>query len=345
MQKLNGIQWLRGAAAILVVMFHAAGRWGYSFGVGEAGVDIFFIMSGFIMWTVADSRITPLRFLRDRVARIVPIYWFATGLMALGGLAGLFPHLIVTAPRIVQSLLFIPYVSDGLHAWPLLVQGWTLNYEMLFYLIFACLIPLPKAFRLGALVGILSLLTAFGYLWPPHDVALAFFTDPILLEFAVGALLGQYFTHGTIGRPLAIAMVLLGVALFTVDGLAHVQVARVLTLGLPAVLIVSGTIAIEKFGIRFGVWPLVFLGDASYSIYLFHTFAISLAARVLHNAWGGLAPVIATVLGVGVGCAAYVVLEKPIARKLKRKKPVSDAAAITGAVLGRREPELVETAA
>ena len=346
MHKLYGIQWLRGFAAIMVVMFHAASRWGYDLEIGEAGVDIFFVMSGFIMWPVADKQTSPLRFLRDRIVRVVPTYWIATGLMVVGGMAGLFPHVAISAVRIAQSLLFIPAISDHGLVYPMLVQGWTLNYEMMFYALFSLLIVFPGVIRLWLLVGALSLLSLLHGTTLPRGVILTFYTDPIVLEFAMGALLGHYFSRWRLDRRLACAFVALGLGLFVAAGLGEVQAIRFIRLGLPAALVVSGTIGLETSGARFTIRPLIFLGDASYAVYLFHTFAISLAYRFLRSVPGLTGPVLATVCGVAGGALAYVLLEKPLTNALRRRKRVPDAQIITDTVLHRHhfEGELAETA-
>src|SRR5690606_27058234 len=80
MKRLHGIQYLRAVAALGVVVFHAAERSGTHFAIGAAGVDVFFVISGFIMWVITSQRApSPAAFLRDRIERIAPLYWIATG--------------------------------------------------------------------------------------------------------------------------------------------------------------------------------------------------------------------------------------------------------------------------
>ncbi|MGH6808111.1 MAG: acyltransferase family protein, partial [Ensifer adhaerens] len=98
MKTIHGIQYLRALAALGVVLFHAAERTGHHFAIGAAGVDVFFVISGFIMWVISDRRpVAPLSFLKERLRRIAPIYWLATVVMIGGGVAGLFPNLVLTA--------------------------------------------------------------------------------------------------------------------------------------------------------------------------------------------------------------------------------------------------------
>ncbi len=115
---------------------------------GFAGVDVFFVISGFIMWSISARESRPAAFMVNRIVRITPLYWLATGVMIFGALAGLFPRVVLTPDHIVNSLLFIPHVSPSNHqVWPLLVQGWTLNYEMFFYALFALTLFAPRALQ------------------------------------------------------------------------------------------------------------------------------------------------------------------------------------------------------
>ncbi len=108
-KRLYAIQYLRAVAALGVVVFHAAERTGTHFAIGAAGVDIFFVISGFIMWVLAGTRTTtPAAFLRERIERIVPLYWIVTGVMIQGALFGLFPNLQLTPGYVLSSLFFIP---------------------------------------------------------------------------------------------------------------------------------------------------------------------------------------------------------------------------------------------
>ncbi len=109
MKTLYGIQYLRAFAALAVVVFHAAEKSGEHFAIGAAGVDVFFVISGFIMWVISERRpMTPQGFLLDRIRRIAPSYWLVTAVMIVGAVAGLFPNLQLTGAHVLASLFFVP---------------------------------------------------------------------------------------------------------------------------------------------------------------------------------------------------------------------------------------------
>lgn len=322
---LYGIQYLRAAAAIAVVVFHAAEKTGYHFAIGAAGVDVFFVISGFIMWVVSARRdLTPWQFLRARVRRIVPIYWLATAVMVAGAAAGLFPNLVVSAQHLLASLFFIPArsPSNG-EIWPVLVQGWTLNYEMFFYAVFAATLLAPRAVRLPMIaVGFVTLVIA-GHVIAPENAVLWTLTRPIILEFVAGMLIGEMWLRGRVPGP-ATGLLLVGAAL---AGFTFIHVAGLpfdaLACGPLAALLVIGTLSIEA-GRRMPQLPAaMFLGDASYSIYLWHTFAVSVVAKL--GASVGSPPIAvfiaAVAAGTLVGAIGYRMLERPVQQLRLRPAP------------------------
>ncbi|WP_454747744.1 acyltransferase family protein [Ciceribacter selenitireducens] len=311
---LSGIQYLRAAAAIAVVLFHAAEKTGYHFAIGAAGVDVFFVISGFIMWVVSARREpTPVQFLRARIRRIVPVYWLATAVMVAGALGGLFPNLVLSLEHVLASLFFIPArsPSNG-EIWPVLVQGWTLNYEMFFYVVFAGTLLLPRAWRLPAIGALFGLLVISGGLFVPDNAVLLSFTRPIILEFVAGMVIGELWLKGKVSAP-AVGFALIALAF---SGFAAIQIAGLpfdaLVCGPLAAALVVGVLALEA-GRRVRFVPAaVLLGDASYSIYLWHTFAISVIAKV-GTSMGAPAPavfVIAVLAGISAGVLGYFLIER-----------------------------------
>ncbi|HEV7310799.1 acyltransferase [Ensifer sp.] len=321
MSTIYGIQYLRAVAALGVVVFHAAERTGHHFAIGAAGVDIFFVISGFIMWVISARRpMSPLAFLRDRVQRVVPIYWLATGVMVIGGLAGLFPNLVLSNGHVLASLLFVPMrsPSNG-EIWPVLVQGWTLNYEMFFYAVFALTLLLPQALRLITMTaGFLALVTA-GFVLESENALVVTYTQPILLEFVAGMVVARFWLQGRMAGPaLGAALIIAAVAGFAALAVFGLPFGA-LVLGPLAVMLVIGTLALERAGwFRPRGLPIL-LGDASYSIYLWHTFAISVVVKAC--ALVGVNPLasalIAVAAGTALGVLAYRLVEKPLTQRLR----------------------------
>jgi exopolysaccharide production protein ExoZ len=199
---IRNVQVLRAVAALLVVFIHLDTLLA-SLGLpvfGGGGVDVFFVISGFIMVYTTSLRDTgPWSFFADRIARIVPLYWSLTlALIVLNFVAPALLHSQATWRELIESLVFVPFEKpNGLIA-PVLYVGWTLNYEMFFYLLFAGGLLLHNR-RLGVatVVFCLVFLVAIGLVERPQGVIGRFYTSTILLEFAVGAVIG--LAHREIG--------------------------------------------------------------------------------------------------------------------------------------------------
>jgi exopolysaccharide production protein ExoZ len=324
--EVRSIQYLRGLAAFGVLVFHAAERAGRPFGTGAAGVDVFFVISGFIMWVVTSGRpVAPGEFLQRRVERIVPLYWGLTLLIAAAAIAvpSLFPAMQPSAAHVLKSLVFVPHADPtGLIA-PLVVPGWTLNYEMFFYVLFAGALFAPVRLRPWILTLVLVGLVAARPLGDPANPVWSTYTNNLLLEFAAGVWLGRAWRDRRLpGRRAGWAMTGLGVAGFVAVGLSGIDVerARALIWGVPAFLLVAGAVSLEQAG-PIPAWPpLRALGDASYSVYLVHGLAISAAFRLLQMAGVTSLPVLfaaALVAGVAAGLLAYQLAEKPLMKLFK----------------------------
>jgi exopolysaccharide production protein ExoZ len=316
LNRLYGVQYLRAIAALGVVIFHAMERTGGHFAIGAAGVDIFFVVSGFIMWVLAEARHpSPSEFLRERAERIVPLYWAVTAVMVAGGLAGLFPNMRLTFFHVLGSFAFIPHYSpsDG-GLWPVLVQGWTLNYEMFFYVLFAALLSLSGARRLVAMTCLFVGLVGLGLLFEPESAALKTYTSPLLLEFLIGAFIGRLWLAGKVPSART-GWILLAVA---VAGFAFVGATYIgfnaYVLGPLAGVLLVGVLALEKAGFVRHFCPAAYFGDASYSIYLWHTLAISVVVKLATLlALPSLATIsLAIASGIAIGLAGHAFLEKPV---------------------------------
>jgi exopolysaccharide production protein ExoZ len=267
---IDGIQVLRAVAALMVVVLHAklstpgSDNWP---AFGGAGVDIFFVISGFVMayTTPQLSGCAPSDawlFLRKRIARIVPLYWLALLWTTRRDMPDL---------NLLKDCLFLPHWNaqfpESIN--PIVVQGWTLNYEMSFYGLFG-LAMLFASWRNALLIGALMILPFAARLMIGRgaDVVGRFYSNDIVLEFGFGVLL-----HFTIAkwdfpawpRVVYIALMLVGFAWLIVG---NGREPRSIIQGLPAVLIVWSGIPACTGWLRFRV--LALLGSASYAIYLFH---------------------------------------------------------------------------
>ncbi len=336
------IQYLRAIAALMVVFHHARNPIpGLSdplanFGAGAAGVSIFFVISGFIMYTAArDEKVRT--FAWRRLTRIVPMYWIATFvvLMAHEGLRlhQMTPEL---AKHVVESLLFIPHhdpYSPGDIA-PYLVPGWTLNFEMFFYALFAVGLAVRRlVLFLASAIGALVLA---GIALHFHNALWLTYTNLILLEFLAGIFIGVFagrLTSGTWAWLLPLGFVGLGLS-----GLSTAP--HLLTWGLPATMMVVGAIALEQSGRLADLALLAVLGNASYSIYLFQPLIFDFPERILHMIpFQGLPQLIAMVAlsataAVLIGIAAHYTLERRIMRALSVRRASKPASTVAEAVTG-----------
>jgi exopolysaccharide production protein ExoZ len=195
---LSSIHYLRALAAVAVVESHATRGL-----LGQAGVDVFFVISGFIMWTITSRETAPRIFFQRRLIRIVPLYWTATLIMAF--------HQKVAVDAVVKSLYFIPFFGEKGQIWPVLVPGWTLNYEMFFYVLVGATLLLPRRIQLACLiVGLCSLSLSHPFVVWLRDPVLLTYTNPLVLEFLAGILIaeGRFRTQlpGSIGGFLLLAI-------------------------------------------------------------------------------------------------------------------------------------------
>jgi exopolysaccharide production protein ExoZ len=308
MKPLLSIQYLRALAAIAVVAFHS----GRATILGQAGVDVFFVISGFIMWMVTERPVGPASFLWHRILRIVPLYWIATLLMAA--------HRQSSVADTAMSLLFWPHRDPDGQIWPVLVQGWTLNFEMFFYLLFAASLLLPRRWQIGALTLVLCGLGAAGIALRPSGAAAATYTSPLLLEFLAGIWLSEITRRGYLPRSrIAWAMIAVAAVAFLLSLRGPTpEICRFAVWGIPSLLAVAGVLALEVDRGMPSIGGLKLLGDGSYSIYLFHPFLLRTVEKPLVR-FPAPVPVAAVVIvGTAVGLAVYVCVERPLTAWLRR---------------------------
>lgn len=305
---LCNLQALRAIAAYMVVLHHiGTGFVERSLGlawpaVGAAGVDIFFVLSGVVMvYTVRGGRGDPAAFLQRRILRIAPLYTLVTTVVFALCLAGLQPQGLAqadgTLAQYLKSILYIPFVRANGPALPLVTVGWTLNYEAFFYVLFALALTVrrhvPPALAATALIAALVLA---GIAMPGRQgLLVAFYTNPIMLEFAAGMLIAAALlddARGCRGDTVPGALLCAcGVVWFAATALLGVEVRlfdaqRALVWGVPAAAIVAGALMLERGGLRLTTPALRLQGDASYAIYLAHLLVIQVATRLLSFAFG-----------------------------------------------------------
>ncbi|SPJ16831.1 putative Exopolysaccharide production protein ExoZ [Burkholderiales bacterium] len=243
--------------------------------IGWSGVDLFFVISGFVMtYTAAKHAYTQWGFLRRRLARIVPMYWLMTALTAVIAIAapGILRTTRFSPDSFIRSLLFLPGDSP-----PLLHLGWTLNYEMFFYVGFTIFLGLSSWPRIVALATLFVGLVAIVEFFHPTFDALVFYGNPVTFEFLFGCLIGAAYLDRRLARvPLGASLVLLvlGLGLMVLGGINDdALLHRAALRGIPAAIVAFSILSIEQ-GIPFRNRWLHKLGDATFSIYLTHIFVV-----------------------------------------------------------------------
>jgi peptidoglycan/LPS O-acetylase OafA/YrhL len=343
-RRLDGIQWLRAVAAGLVVVEHVKNAISteylrlspaespLSLFPFSAGVDLFFVISGFIMayasaplfgrpggWRV---------FLLRRLARIVPLYWLVTSFMLLVFMMlGNRAWSGASWWSVFASYLFWPAANADGEAFPLFVIGWTLNYEMAFYAVFALFIGFRATTALWLTAATITGIAALGLLLAPASLPLRFWSNPIILEFAAG--IGLYGLHRLGGlrlaRPvrLALAAVALGMLVLHPDDPGP---WRMLIWGGPAVLLVAAALAWNEASATTGAGSRADLaGDLSYAVYLAHLPIVLVAATAFRAhmpaagwVWLGLFPALVAAGTLLAALLLHRLVERPILQAARR---------------------------
>jgi peptidoglycan/LPS O-acetylase OafA/YrhL len=291
-RNIVGIQLLRAVAATSVVIAHVHYdliehlslrqvlpdllAW------GGAGVDLFFVISGFVMVYASEKLFgesgASLTFLTRRVSRVVPLYWLMSAIMlAYVAARGFLPS--DASPMLaVASFLFIPYPRPSGVIDPLYGVGWTLNYEMFFYAVFALAVVLRREVAVAGIAGAFVVFVMVNQYVGGLPLPLSYWADPIILEFVFGMLIALVYRIGVRLSPVgALLLVLAALAAFAACATIAPTIPRWLAFGVPAAQMVAA-FALVRRDIRLRwIEPL---GDASYALYLTHPVVIA-AARVL----------------------------------------------------------------
>lgn len=327
--QLISIQYLRAIAALMVVLYHATipKEWLFNpierYGALAWGVDIFFVISGFIMYVAARGE-NPTDFLGRRVIRVAPLYWIATlTLLAINTNFHIWQIGLDGFTHVAKSLLFIPHynLAKPGFIWPYLVPGWTLNYEMLFYLIFFLGLLAKRPLLVSTLA--IFLLFSVGVIFHPESVVLKAYTNPILLEFLCGVWIAWAYNKGAFNRTIPLVIVV-GFAALLFLPFANAREFTIAGRILASSMIVSGALLLGKQIPHYRLFHL--LGDASYSIYLTHTvISLKICSIIWINAplegwvqligWFALAIIVSSIVGIMV----HLYIENPILRRLRAK--------------------------
>ena len=345
-EKLHALQSLRAIAALVVLVFHVANHGTIRSAVGlqsapllvlqiaaDCAVDCFFVLSGFLMvYTQGIARRSAIAFAGQRLARIVPLYWvttiaFAAYVLAFEARQPWLDQLMATKNYLAGSMLFVSHLLG--YRFPVVLPGWSLEYEMLFYAVFSAAILTSRRHTLaitGAItVAVLAALALSGAL------------RPICLEFAIGAGIGVLWFRG-LHRPLAAAMLLIAPAIVTAGLLADAyrlvdgdDWLRLVLCGLPmtALFLVALCSAQREYPV------LAALGECSYAIYVSHCAWLAVYVRFLYPLLPANGPLL---LSAGIawclagGVALHYLVERRFDRLLRARggnsAPVSAPAAV-----------------
>jgi exopolysaccharide production protein ExoZ len=338
--QLKSIQVLRAVAALGVLTLHAAtekvthigGDPGpfRNFLLGAAGVDLFFVISGFVMVYSSEALFGrsdgPRKFFLRRLARIAPLYWVMTlaVILYIYVVHGAKLWELYSPASLIASFLFWPYPRMDGYAFPVHLLGWTLNFEMFFYVVFAAAIMLPRRAAVATVCITFAVLVIVGrYVALP--LPFGFWSNSIILEFCLGMLIAAAYGEGVRLPPTAAW----GLGIIAVLGFAAAATPngewRVLFWGLPsAALVASCALAASTWhpgaaGRFFGL-----LGDASYSLYLVHPLAFPLVRWTVgrwfdFSAVPWVYAVIAFIVAIAASILCYLLFERPITRALQRR--------------------------
>jgi peptidoglycan/LPS O-acetylase OafA/YrhL len=335
------VQTLRAVAALGVVAFHS--QFFLRYGpyprtlhlLGAAGVDLFFVISGFIItyvsWNKFQAPAACADFLTRRIFRIVPTYWMYTTIMMV--LLWIVPLRWVNTRfeyfDIPNSYLFL--FADT----PLLIVAWTLSFEMYFYLLFGVFLNFPRRYLIPSLVVIFGLGMLAGVLFRPSLSSAHIVTSPLLLEFFSGCVIANMARYRVLpGKAISLALLLIGTVLFLYIGYFigldsdWFGLKRTLLWGAPSIAIMLGAVGLENSGRFPRSHILEVFGDASYSIYLIQ--ALTLPAIGKLWVWLGARRWFDTTTGpivlyfacfggsVALGYVGYLLFEKPVTDGLMR---------------------------
>ena len=295
------------------------------------GVDIFFVISGFIMFIVGRESFglkgAPLLFLSRRIVRIVPSYWLFTFLMiaSITLFSGRVHHSDISLIDVVSSLFFFPHINAYGTYYPVLSLGWTLNFEFAFYSLYAIALNLQKRLGLGLLSTALCIVGVVGMFAPSLMPPFGFWFNSIVLEFAFGIILAYIYVSDFRVPPwLGLVLAFVGFLLVAIATSYSLDTSalqfRAIWMGLPASLICGGLVLIQRVATPRHLTNIgVFGGNISFALYLSHPFSMN-ATALIFDKLGWNDPIIfmyvAAATSLMTAAIIYLFFEKPVTEVL-----------------------------
>ena len=344
--KLNSVQGLRALAVVLVVYAHSTDAALNLFGKslqtdffylenwGAIGLDLFFVISGFIMTRVAPSYFGPGRwqdFLSKRAIRIFPLYW---GLTVFSILTMLIGHQHISSLKVLKAVLFVPLFDGAKFVLPILHVGWSLSFEIYFYFLIGVLLFFNKRNFTGRLIFILGSLALIGSIQSFDNAMYKYITSPLLIEFMLGVLCGVVYDrlqqNTKLSKQIGYLSIIIGMtaamgSIFWGYGQtsevgpvlnnSNLALYRSINWGIPCAIFLLGCILLERNRLISTPRLVIRVGDASYSNYLLHGFLIRyiLKGSIIISGIGADCTIILLTLSCTLASIPfYSLVEKPL---------------------------------
>jgi exopolysaccharide production protein ExoZ len=334
--QLKTLQIVRALASTSVVYFHIGsvpcfGGIGSLPCFGGFGVDIFFVLSGFVMAMIIATGQSVSRFTISRVSRIVPLYWVLTTFVLV--LAAFKPELLnsttANLSNYLRSILFIPYFKENGTLMPMLFVGWSLNYEMVFYLCVALSLIISLNRSIFVATGLLAATyISLGYF--AHSLVLnKFFGNELMYEFILGMLAFEVYNKGyfaNVPTRVALATGVVGYVFMAVADSNAFHINRLLSYGVPSFIVISSAVRLEN---AISSVPHVVVnlfigaGDASYATYLSHPYVTEAVRKILvlelhlFDINSPLGVAITLSITLMAGALIYRLIDRPLSQRCK----------------------------
>ncbi len=335
--RYDGVQALRFFAALLVLIthstFYTSNRLSNDIGVwnnGALGVDIFFVISGFVMMMAIPKYIGIDRgwriFALTRLERIVPLYWIATSIKLLTVIAA--PAIVVSGQTnlmyLIKSYLFLPaFRADG-RAEPLLGVGWTLVLEVFFYSLIVLSLAINKSpFKISTLI--LCICTVISFFNFDGSKELSVYFTPRMIEFVLGMLIAKHAPINHSNLKIALSLIIIGITILLLQPFSGEGAQHIVLRSIPSAIVVLGVVWLEPYLGRMSPM-LVKLGAASYALYLFHPLiapAIPAILAKLDIRIPALSIALCVIIAIIATYGIYLWVERPIAKYLARGRATS----------------------